>query len=801
MENLEEEDALPSDGETATGDLEEPTHSREPVRIVPVDTPQKRVPELQTGNSGGAPPVDLGAAPRERRSTLHESSEAMKPHIGDTVLARYTLVTILRRASGLSAWRAHDKALDRDCQLFIVNDSSSTDLINTTASGLALRKDRRFTPVYQLHTRDGISLIVTAPDAGMALRDYMQGPAAETLSHKAMRTILGEATESMRALGKMGLTDYTVSTTTIRLSPSSVILADAPIGPMIADSPRSKSGQDLTREELTIRQLAAVLYAMLTGHPDHSGDDYNLDSLPKDTPEEFRIICERGLGISQAEGVHPIPLVTLAELSALLSPWAPPEELTDTDLIWPDLDGRASIETVPLRQADSAYVLPLPNELTGTDMPAARTMTQDEPHWEANQLLFPGRSEIEMINPEDTNTDLFSLFDERQRQNANRNRPQRTLPMDVSNLRTGASPRNLEESKAVTGRMPAVMPDQGHAGIRGTDTTSDDPVELGFSKWDFQKPEKDSADEDSQGADGTGGDSAAAGAEAAGDQALDGRTDPSSGEAEDEGPKTTAMEPLPPSFTPEAHSIPAPITYVAADGDQSDDDLEDGDMADTRLFGRFTTRSVVITIAILVVVVALVWALVTAVGNRPRGSKQDDGWPVMSNVPFPGESADGEHQEADANPDKQGDEATDQNRKQADHPAKKSSHGTDKKVGTVPAPRAPKNTTPYPVDRQTFLNKPAGLPGFGWYVHLTEPREVSRLDIAIPQSGGHAQIFANATATQPTQGQALADFSFDPSGTTHVTLREPVTTQDLVIWVPMDGMPGNTLHFSSVTVY
>ena len=801
MENLEEEDALPSDGETATGDLEEPTHSREPVRIVPVDTPQKRVPELQTGNSGGAPPVDLGAAPRERRSTLHESSEAMKPHIGDTVLARYTLVTILRRASGLSAWRAHDKALDRDCQLFIVNDSSSTDLINTTASGLALRKDRRFTPVYQLHTRDGISLIVTAPDAGMALRDYMQGPAAETLSHKAMRTILGEATESMRALGKMGLTDYTVSTTTIRLSPSSVILADAPIGPMIADSPRSKSGQDLTREELTIRQLAAVLYAMLTGHPDHSGDDYNLDSLPKDTPEEFRIICERGLGISQAEGVHPIPLVTLAELSALLSPWAPPEELTDTDLIWPDLDGRASIETVPLRQADSAYVLPLPNELTGTDMPAARTMTQDEPHWEANQLLFPGRSEIEMINPEDTNTDLFSLFDERQRQNANRNRPQRTLPMDVSNLRTGASPRNLEESKAVTGRMPAVMPDQGHAGIRGTDTTSDDPVELGFSKWDFQKPEKDSADEDSPGADGTGGDSAAAGAEAAGDQALDGRTDPSSGEAEDEGPETTAMEPLPPSFTPEAHSIPAPITYVAADGDQSDDDLEDGDMADTRLFGRFTTRSVVITIAILVVVVALVWALVTAVGNRPRGSKQDDGWPVMSNVPFPGESADGEHQEADANPDKQGDEATDQNRKQADHPAKKSSHGTDKKVGTVPAPRAPKNTTPYPVDRQTFLNKPAGLPGFGWYVHLTEPREVSRLDIAIPQSGGHAQIFANATATQPTQGQALADFSFDPSGTTHVTLREPVTTQDLVIWVPMDGMPGNTLHFSSVTVY
>lgn len=105
------------------------------------------------------------------------------------------------------------------------------------------------------------------------------------------------------------------------------------------------------------------------------------------------------------------------------------------------------------------------------------------------------------------------------------------------------------------------------------------------------------------------------------------------------------------------------------------------------------------------------------------------------------------------------------------------------------------------MEHETFLNQPAGKQGFGWYMHLTEPQEVSRLDIKVRQSGGHAQIFANSTATQPNQGQPLADFSFDPSGTTHVTLKAPVKTQDLVIWVPMDGMPGNTLHFSSVSVY
>ena len=808
LENFEEQ-PFPSDEETATGGSKEPSNEKEPVRIVPVGTTQKRIPVLWANNPGGAPPVNRGAAPREQRSNLCESPEAMKPHIGDTVLGRYTLTTLLRRAAGMSAWRARDKVLDRDCQLFIVNDSSSTDMINTTTSGLALRKDGHFTPVYQLHTRDGVSLIVTAPDAGLALQDYMQGPAAETLSYKAMRTILGEATEAMRILGRVGLTDYTVSTRTIRLSRSSVVLADAPIGPLITP-PRTKHEQGLTDEERLIRELSTVLYDMLTGHSGHADDERSLGSLPEDTPEEFRIVCERGLGLSRVKGMRPIPLVTLAELSALLSPWVPPEELTDSDLIWPDMDGRASVETVSLRRTDSAYVLPLPQELTVSDIPAARILSQDEPHWGTNQLLFPGRSEIEIINPEDTSSDLFSLFDERQRRDAGTGRTQSTIPMDVSSLRTAASPRSLEDSNAVTGRMPVIAPNQNNGGILGTGTTSETSIKQGFSEWDFHKPDEKSDKQTGQAlqpreagdtADSARRASAVSTLGTGSDKNLDGRAALTETRAAS-SPDATAMEPLPPSFTPEAHSTPAPFTYGVDGEDEQEDGLEDGDMADTRLFGHFTTRSVVITVAILVVVVALVWAMSTVIGRRHHESTEDGGWPVMSNVPFPGQSSDDEDSEEQSDTGDQARTATsDKDGKQADHHAGKSARKADRKVGKVPAPRASVNTTPYQVEHETFLNQPAGKQGFGWYMHLTEPQEVSRLDIKVRQSGGHAQIFANSTATQPNQGQPLADFSFDPSGTTHVTLKAPVKTQDLVIWVPMDGMPGNTLHFSSVSVY
>ena len=812
LENFEEAHESDADGESAIAGPPPAPPTQQPVRIVPRNSK-----------------VHHGVADYRRRPTSDESSATMNAHIGDTILGRYTLVTLLRRANGLSAWRAKDKVLDRDCQLFIAGDSTCMDRINVNASSLALNKDRRFTPVYQLHTRDKVSLIVTAPDAGMSLRDYMHGPAGGTLSDRAIGTIMGEVTEAMRTLHAAGMVDYAVSTSTIRLAPASITLADAPISPML-EHPSVSTEMGLTDEEYAIHELAGVLYAMLTRRANQDGRQPSLQELPKQTPEEFKIICMRGLGLANEQGAVPVPLVTLAELSALLSPWVPPEELTDSDLIWPEMDGRASIEAVALRPVDPKNVLPLPAGLTSSALPAAQTVSHHEPHWKTNQLLFPGRSEIEMLNPEDTDTDLFSLFDERQRLRSLNSSSRKTAAMDVSALRaTTARPSamNEEESKAVTGRVPTVKGDQRKPSeaLSGNGVTADNPVERGFSQWDFHKSGNSQAKPTSNlsapqgnvdsGARQAG--AAAAGPIVAGESAARNAHSPSAAadktkapskapsqanrsfknhDFDEEEQETTVMEPLPPSFTPEIHSMPAPVTYSVLPDDEQDNDLDDeADMANTRLFGRFTTRSVVIAIAAVIVVVALVWALSTITGSRSKVGKSEGGWPVMSNVPFPGKTNESEEATPSSN-----DNGDDQAQAGTNTRNDKVSHA-DKKAGKVPDPPKPKNTTAYPISRQLFLNKPAGLQGYGWYMHLTQPEEVSRLTIVAPQSGGHAQIYANSTAAQPNQGQPLADFSFDASGTTQVTLREPVTTQDLVVWVPMDGMPGNTLRFTSVQAF
>ena len=813
LENFEESHESDADGESAIAGPPPAPPAQQPVRIVPRNSK-----------------VHHGVADYRRRPTSDESSATMNAHIGDTILGRYTLVTLLRRANGLSAWRAKDKVLERDCQLFIAGDSTCMDRINVNASSLALNKDRRFTPVYQLHTRDKVSLIVTAPDAGMSLRDYMHGPAGGTLSDRAIGTIMGEVTEAMRTLHAAGMVDYAVSTSTIRLAPASITLADAPISPML-EHPSVSTEMGLTDEEYAIHELAGVLYAMLTRRANQDGRQPSLQELPKQTPEEFKIICMRGLGLANEQGAVPVPLVTLAELSALLSPWVPPEELTDSDLIWPEMDGRASIEAVALRPVDPKNVLPLPAGLTSSALPAAQTVSHHEPHWKTNQLLFPGRSEIEMLNPEDTDTDLFSLFDERQRLRSLNSSSRKTAAMDVSALRATATrptAMNEEESKAVTGRVPTVKGDQRKPSeaLSGNGVTADNPVERGFSQWDFHKSGSSQAKATSNlsapqgnvdsharqaGAAAAeplvGGESAARNVHSPSAAASDNTKAPSKAPSQanrafknhdfdEEEQKTTVMEPLPPSFTPEIHSMPVPVTYSVLPDDEQDNDLDDeADMANTRLFGRFTTRSVVIAIAAVIVVVALVWALSTITGSRSKVGKSEGGWPVMSNVPFPGKTNESEEATPSGN-----DNGDDQAQTRTDARNDKVSHA-DKKAGKVPDPPKPKNTTAYPISRQLFLNKPAGLQGYGWYMHLTQPEEVSRLTIVAPQSGGHAQIYANSTAAQPNQGQPLADFSFDASGTTQVTLREPVTTQDLVVWVPMDGMPGNTLRFTSVQAF
>jgi len=72
--------------------------------------------------------------------------------------------------------------------------------------------------------------------------------------------------------------------------------------------------------------------------------------------------------------------------------------------------------------------------------------------------------------------------------------------------------------------------------------------------------------------------------------------------------------------------------------------------------------------------------------------------------------------------------------------------------------------------------------------------------IKIRSSGGQGYIRVNAT-NSPSQGEQVAQFKFDASGTTDIKFDKAVETQDIMLWVPLDSLPGNQLYIESIQVF
>lgn len=674
-----------------------------------------------------------------------QSPGTIRPKVSDILLNRYQLRTLLKQEPGMSAWEVEDKVLDRRSQLFIVTDNQSVNSVNTASADLALSSSRRFTPVYQLHTRDRISLIVCDLDAGSSLENYLNTPPMHTPSYEAIRTIIGESAQALGALYKLGLHTLTVSPSLIRLSPTGITIADAPVLSMIEPWQIGDTKDTSGSEGMVVRQLSGMLYALLVGSiPGSTPNSYpSLEALPEGIPKEFRIICMRGLRLPTTDGVSPIPLITLAELSALLGPWTPPEELTDQDMVWPKPDQQASIQAVTLQAVPPEHVLSIPSSVRPNDALAKNTTV--EPKWGTNQLLFPESSEVEMLNLSNSDTDLFSIFDQRRVQNqlpsANRISHQElaswpTQAVDVSSVRQPT----IQAHPSSPGVEQSPSPDQNKPAPTPPDSVRDsnDNTELNVPVDDLFTHATETVPE-------------------------------------------SETQVLPPSFSPSPQSRLASGMYSernqSVEEEFDEDDLDDN-VADAQLFGHYTTRSIVIAIAAGLVVIGLIWASTTVVGRLHGHIDAGNPWPNMSAAPLPGDNT---------------------NENAATPPIKHQ----PKEAGAVPPPKPlPANTTAYPTARQLFMNHPAGLDGVSWYVHLDAPHDVSRVVISIRQHSGQGQIFANATGSQPTPGTAVAQFAFDPSGTTEVRLQHPIHTQDLVIWVPTSALPQEgTLHFNNVTVY
>ncbi|RSX54526.1 MviN-like protein [Bifidobacterium dolichotidis] len=707
--------------------------------------------------------------------TFGRSEETMTPHLGDTVLNRYTLVSPLREEPGLIVWKASDRVLSQDCQLFIVSNATVLPATNAIAGFLARTRDPRFTPVLQLQHADRIAVVVTQLDPGISISEYVR-KADAPLSYEGMRTIIAETGNALRYLHRQGLNHTGISTDTVRLTRNGVQIADAPVSSALADTSGSLPG--ITPEQLSVNQLADVLYGMLTREPSVPGAERSLDKLPADCPDEFVAICKRGLNLSD-DGTPTVPLLTLAELTLLLGTHKPWHALTRTDLRVASRDGVGSIVCASLKPAQLSELIALPDNLASskplpkldfgaTPLPdpaeiAARKQAQQKAAaasadnsfrslWATSKAIMGGArgtdDTSDDVQPQDA-TEMFSAFDEDAPESfAPMQQANLTTPMDVSALRHGnknTSGNGLAALANNTGNFH-VINNENNVEITGQNNLIPDEL-------------KSNNIEQTRTISSAGIDVNTANAQKPRSSASNSAVNRGLTMADVAGGAPTA---LPPSFAPKSRMKSADL-----DAPKPTEDRQ-----------KKRRRNILIAVAAIVLVAILGLTIrALATGTSPFNSTGggSNPWPTWNSndVPFGSRSG-------------------------ADVPTPPEPQQTQSPQPSQSA--EPENTTAYPVASQRFLDRPNGQQGYGYYLKLDGSHKVSKVVITIKSSGGHGQLIVNSPGN-PTQGQHVADFTFADGGTTEVKLDKPVDTQEVMLWVPIDSLPGGQLYIESMKVF
>ena len=740
------------------------------------------------------------------------------PHPGDTLIDRYELIEALRQEPGLAVWRVNDHVLARECQLFIITNPSAAVTANAVASALVLSKDVRFTPVLQMHSVDDVSVLVTGLDEGVSLSDYLEGPSRDTLSIDAMRVILGETALALKTLLSQGLNDRAITTDVIRLSPDHIRIADAPVSKTLRGPLTQTNIAHDTDETLAVRQLAGVLYAMLTRTPYSAGQRYDKDRIVAvaNKPHEFWIICQRGLGFATSSGDPAMPIRTLDEFIALLGYWKPMAGLTDGDIIWPEAAGPASIQRTQIRAVDPEELLELPEFLIADakskDDKASHADGSNGnqlPDWDANQLLFPGPSEVEMVKPANGNgSNLLAALHDAPIPVAV---PHPTVPVNVlqiRNLSTGGSSGQRSDHTPVAPETASAAHDEAESlADQPSSVTSNTLHTTGMTEANEEPLNSESYRQ--------GDDSRIAGIQ------PDARVQSTLARQESQ-PSVLHVDVAPPSFAPQEPNDPD--AQLSDEVSSYRDPVEAVDHEESTLlnssnsvlFGKFTTRTITITLGSIFLVVALVLAMTNLLDIHKGFGFTDSSasqWPTdMSNVRFPGAqtnaSSSSSSSPASTSSGAASDAATSSaastspDSSTASSPTKTVDH-TDREVGSVPTPQQIiRNTTAYQIAKQTFLNHPNKLDGYGWYVHLKDPQNVWKIDFQIRQTSGSGMVYVNSTQQNPNNGEPVGTFQIDGEGKASVELTQPVNTQDIVVWFPTQQMPQEKrLSFNGISVY
>lgn len=673
----------------------------------------------------------------------------MRPQLGDTIINRYVLVSPLCEEQGLQVWKATDQILDQECQLFIILDASAVGEADTAASVIAASTEHRCTPILHIHHEDNALIIVTEPDTGVSLAEYLDGGQFGTLGYDAIRSIIGDTAYMVRHLMDNGVVHHAINADTVRVSTSGIQLADTPVSMMIADSVAYAGSS--SAEELAICQLSALLYRLLTHRRYDAASD--MEALPEDTPYEFRLICSRGLRIGDEA-----PLASIPEFMALLNTWVTVPELGDQHLPLPTATGQASIQRLAIRPTDVENLIPMPNLVTshpaatepdvttdGTSAEhqssaaavAAATANPVKSLWDKGRTILAEGIDSGHHHP----TDSDNLFGTQYPVQEPVGNERLTIPLDVSSVR--AEPASPFEE---TSRIP-VIDDNGvpvesasARALQAEQSVPDRTVPPSFTPKEVVRAEDlDDAD--------------------VSDQTIFGRLTT----------KTMAI-------------IAAVVVLVAAlfgtmhilSTNSSDPNIT---QTDGEAWPEFDPDAVPFGND----------SAATESDDEPDNTAKDEDKPEDEVDKSEGQSdtteqdgQDGKSEDAKDKPD-----------------APRELITADKEASAVPTPRHV-DTTPFEIQSESFINAPSAN-GYGYAVHLAQPQDVYRMVITIRSSGGRGYVKVNTT--DPNAGEQVAEFTFAEGGTTEVMFDTMVNTQDILLWVPTEDLPQNQLYIDEIQFF
>jgi putative peptidoglycan lipid II flippase len=755
----------------------------------------------------------------ESRLAEIDNRGIMGPQLGDIVINRYTLVTQLRSAPGIEAWKANDRILARDCQLFIVTDKTALPNLEAIASSLALSRNPRFTPVIQMHHVDQVPVLITQLDGGDTLNNYLSAESKRKLSLEAMRSIVGECALALQALLKDDLTLDCLNTDIVRITPKGIQIADAPVTQLFAQKQRPEPREQGT-ERMAVRQLSLLLYAMITRQPSSRIQGVDLSALKEQTPEEFVTICGRGLTpsgqiklkkngkpVSEAHGLEKMPIASLNELLALLGDWTPVAELGEDDLTRPTIDGQASIATVALRHPKTQNILDFPSTLFQNQL-QFRALQQSSHDVEPLDAA-PHNAELHGTDQTSIGAAQPTPADPETTAEGSDDTPAENHHHKWWNRYRGAAQKPQDDSRTSVPDLHDLTAAEVAGALKPLDPLAENDLFGDFGQmpsasinqtahFDFSTATDNESGETENGKHGLEATSRIPLFDDSGKVIEPGQESARALIADEQAQAGTPAA-LPPSFVPQ-HETHAAST-------SRHEDTDDDNIADTPIVGKLTTKTLAIIIVALLIVAAACgafYALGRSHNTAEYKQTTTNPWPNMNlnEVPFGDQGTDGEADSGDSkSPNNPGNSGTPDNNsgQSGSHIKKRGAHAT-KNAARVPNPAIPANTTPFTIDKQEFLNNPSGQSGLAYYMHLQQPESAYRFVIHIRSSGGKGHLLAG-TSKDPTQGQQLAEFTFDASGTTDIKFKQQSKTQDYMLWVPMDSLPNNQLYIEKVQLY